>query len=119
MVDRRRARRPSLRPIVESILLTRFPRSRIPIDRAPKKGGEIEPFLSEISFRKEGPVNWRWAIRDFRIALLESRLFATAPGGPGPSRPSFPDTNCGDESLFLAPFPRTRWPDAGASKRGR
>ena len=114
----RARRRPSSRTPIKAIFYARFPRSRWPGDGAPKKGN-VEPSLAAISVRTEGPVNWRWAIRDFRIAMLESRSVAAAPGDPCPRRPSFPDTNCGGEppiscAISTKPLARRR-----GSKKGK
>ena len=65
------------------------------------KKGKMDPASSAISVRKEGPVNWRSAIRDFLITLSGSRSVATAPDDPGPRRPSYPGAYCGAEPPYI------------------
>ena len=87
------------------------------IGRLKKK--KIGQYLSAISVRKEGPVTWRGGIRDFRIALWESWLVATASDGPCPRRPSFPGANCDGESPFLFRHSHSAdGPAPGCVKRG-
>ena len=81
-----------------------------------KRGGLISP--AAISVRKEGPVNWRWAIGDFRIAMLELWILANAPEGQGPRRRSLRPINAGETPLLVAPSPRIRCHGALVRIRG-
>ena len=83
------------------------------------KKREIDPPISASSVRKGGPVNWRWAIRDFRSALVELWIVATAPDGPVPPPTRSRVAKCGGESpidraISTKPLARR----LGAYKRG-
>ena len=120
MANQHRARRPFLRSLTRAIFLTRFPRRRTPRVGAPEKG-KTDPSLDSISFRKEAPVNWRCAIRDFLIAMSESWPFAAAPDDPGPRRPSWVGANCGvgtaiSCAISSRPMARRRGAKKGGNK---
>ena len=112
MVNRRRVGRPAFRALIRRYFLRDFHEAGAPATGRLKKGN-TEPSLAAISARKEGPVNRRCAIRDFRINISESRPVAAAPDDPLPRA-----IIAAKYPIFLAPFPRSRRPGAGVRKKG-